>query len=110
MSLETVVNLVAFSSGVLPLFIVVWLLRVMRPKDHGFWVFGFVLVLLSALMAASLNALKKILVSKLVGNPEFFNAQSTLDLWIYTAPVVIAAIGANLITHYLTAPKSSKDV
>ncbi len=57
MSTINLVNLYVFASGLFPLFILIFLFKVVNPKYHGYWVFGVVFIMVAGLLTGSLNLL-----------------------------------------------------
>lgn len=109
------INIIYILLLLLPVVVVVFLFRATKPKYYGYLVFGVALIVWAGLSAAQLNLMIQDL--KLIINGEFVSEVDTtsmaswqwlaayLNTWMYIFPGVCAAIGANLITSFITMDK-----
>ena len=100
-------NLAVFSSGLFPLFILIFIYKLVSPRYHGLWIFGMTFIAISGLLAGSLLLLKKFYAENIATFEGVDVANFGLELWLYIVPAVIAAIGVNLITEYILKNKAS---
>ncbi|HHX8453061.1 TPA: hypothetical protein ACVO0J_004700 [Vibrio diabolicus] len=105
MSTINLVNLYVFASGLFPLFVLIFIFKVVNPKYHGYWVFGVVFIMVAGLLTGSLNLLGGLIEKHAESLTDSKQASFTVELWLYIVPASIAAIGVNLISQYLTTPK-----
>ena len=96
--------------GVMPLFVVVLIYKEAKPKYHGLWFFGILIIAIAGFLAGGLGVLESFISHKLAEGSEkeiLKETQHTVGIWIYIGPAVIAAIGANLITEFILRGKPS---
>ncbi|EHR1161782.1 hypothetical protein V8046_004843 [Vibrio parahaemolyticus] len=110
MSTINLVNLCVFASGLFPLFILIFLFKVVNPKYHGYWVFGIIFIMVAGLLTGSLNLLGGLIEDHAESLKDSKQASFTVELWLYIVPASIAAIGVNLISQYLTTSRPSAKV
>ncbi|WP_203142917.1 hypothetical protein [Marinobacter mangrovi] len=105
-----IASAISMGMGGLPLFFVVLLYKEAKPKYHGLWIFGILIIAIAGMLAGSLDILEHFISEKLAAGSEkevLKEAQHTVGVWIYIGPAVIAAIGANLVTEFILTDKSS---
>jgi len=87
-----------------------------KPKYYGHLLYGVIFVIYSILAFKALSSVATGIAERFATyqNPpqniinDYKNIKSNLDAWVYVIPSVIAAIGANLITQFITAVKPEK--
>lgn len=107
-----VASALSMGMGVAPLFLMIVLFKGIKPKYHGLWFFGFLIICIAGLLAGGLSILEGNLSKNLAdGNTKqaLKDAQHTVTVWIYIGPAAIAAIGVNLITEFILRDKPEPD-
>ncbi|HIF9326957.1 TPA: hypothetical protein ACX6RP_003418 [Photobacterium damselae] len=106
MSILSYINLSVFASGLFPLFVLIFFYKMTQPKYHGNWIFGVIFIMVACFLAGTLNILQGFIINYVDKPDEVNDATFTIELWLYIVPASIAAIGVNLISHYLITTKS----
>lgn len=99
-------NTFAFIIGISPLLILVGVTKFIKPKGNALWIYGTIFILFAAFFLDYLSSDLPLLLNKLfelgaLTEDELASNKGTLSIWVYLAPAIIAAIGANFITEYL---------
>jgi len=97
----------------LPPIILIWMIDQNKPKYYGHLLYGIMFIIYSILAFKGLTSVSVGIAEKFAtyqSHPQniindFKDIKSNLDAWVYVIPAVIAAIGANLVTQFITAPK-----
>lgn len=106
----TVINIIIGMVVLIPSGFVFYFIKSLGPRYYRFLIFGVLLVVYSAFCFRILGDLQHGLFADNPwllkdGPPELKKMAYTLSenfkAWLYVFPAVIAAIGANLISHFL---------
>ncbi len=103
------INLLVAFTSLFPLIVMLYLYKAMPPKYYGLLMWGVILVVWSAFnlgwMSEAITLLNNSNVSASAEKSVKRTVLANLQIWVYLVPAVTAAIGANLITEYLTRNK-----